>query len=197
MKKILTLAFCVLASAAPAAVIQFDLLGRAGPGLIAGNENGTVNGTPGTGGETGAGFSYDDVANIFTLNFAWTGLQGATIGTFGSATGFHIHGPVLGDPFLGNVSVLHNISNNTSAAPTTPSYTISNLVDGTGSVGGTISGLSPAMVSDLLAGRWYVNVHSGVNTGGEIRGNLVAIPEPSSALLGIASLGLVLRRRRS
>ena len=194
MKKLLSFCLLGIATSAPAAIIQFDLVGKAGVGLLAANENGTILGTPGSGGETGAGIFYDDVANVLTLNFSWTGLQGATAGTFGSATGFHIHGPVVGDPFLGNVSVLHNISSNTSAAPTTSSYTVSNLANGSGSVSGTISGLTSTMISDMLAGRWYVNVHSGLNGGGEIRGNMV--PEPSSAILGLTAIGFVLRRRR-
>ena len=49
------------------------------------------------------------------MNVGWFGLQGATVGSVGSATGFHIHGPVTtADPFLGNASVLHNIQNGDS-----------------------------------------------------------------------------------
>ena len=48
---------------------------------------------------------------------------------------------------------------------------------------------------------YYVNVHTSVNGGGEIRGNIVnpvAIPEPStcSALGGLVALGFVAGRRR-
>ncbi len=195
----------MVATLAPAAIVQFDLVGRVGAGLLAGNEvnadgtPATINGTPGTGGESGAGFSFDNVSRVFTINFSWTGLQGATAGTLGAATGFHIHGPVAAaNPQLGNAAVLHNISAGTSGGGTTPSYTIVNNANGTGNISGTISGITAAQETDLLAGRWYVNVHSGLNGGGEIRGNLVAVPEPSScALLGLAAAGIAARRRWS
>ena len=33
--------------------------------------------------------------------------------------------------------------------------------------------LTPAQVSDLMAGKWYANVHTAANKGGEIRGQLM------------------------
>jgi hypothetical protein len=33
--------------------------------------------------------------------------------------------------------------------------------------------LSDAQMSDLLAGKWYANIHTQANPGGELRGNLV------------------------
>ena len=32
--------------------------------------------------------------------------------------------------------------------------------------------LTPAQVADLMAGKWYVNVHTAANPGGEIRGQV-------------------------
>ena len=50
---------------------------------------------------------------------------------------------------------------------------------------------------NIFAGRSYINFHTTQFGGGEIRGTLVEVPEPSAALLvlGAASL-LTLRRRR-
>jgi hypothetical protein len=45
----------------------------------------------------------------------------------------------------------------------------------------------------LLSGLWYINIHSSVFPGGEIRGQVV--PEPGMAGLLLVGLGLVARRR--
>ena len=34
--------------------------------------------------------------------------------------------------------------------------------------------LTPAQIADLMAGKWYVNVHTAQNPGGEIRGQVLA-----------------------
>ena len=33
--------------------------------------------------------------------------------------------------------------------------------------------LTEAQAADLLAGKWYINVHTAANPGGEIRGQLI------------------------
>ena len=60
--------------------------------------------------------------------------------------------------------------------------------------------LSAPNETDLLAGTWYVNVHTSTFGGGEIRGQVAAtpVPEPTAPLLLLGGLGaLALRRRRS
>jgi hypothetical protein len=71
-----------------------------------------------------------------------------------------------------------------------------------GTTAGTFDGsvsLSAQNISDLNAGLYYVNVHSQAFGGGEIRGQITAVPEPSTIALGsVAAFGmLALRRRRA
>jgi len=67
--------------------------------------------------------------------------------------------------------------------------------------GGTAAGAEAALVAGAAAGEAYLNIHSTFAPGGEIRGFLVAIPEPGTMVLAIAALaGLFLaskiRQRR-
>jgi hypothetical protein len=62
--------------------------------------------------------------------------------------------------------------------------------------GGTVSDALNALIAGLDAGKAYFNIHTSTFGGGEIRGFLTAVPEPSAlALLGVA--GLVRARRRA
>lgn len=76
-------------------------------------------------------------------------------------------------------------------------------------VGGTISGkwdapegnntTFAAQLPNILAGRSYINFHTIRFGGGEVRGILVIVPEPSTVLLltsGLAGITLVTTRRK-
>ena len=173
---------------ARADIIEFDLLGKAGPGLLPGNENGTINGTPGTGGEIGSGIFFDNVSLQLTINVGWGSANGFTNLSEDASAG-HIHGPTASGgtaSFTENAGVAIGLSNlagwNASAS--------------SGGFSGTLT-LNSTQASQLMNGQFYINVHTAnVNPGGEIRGNLVAVPEPrtfASLLLGAGALALLRR----
>jgi hypothetical protein len=63
--------------------------------------------------------------------------------------------------------------------------------------GGTIAQAEAILIAGIEAGQSYFNIHTSINPGGEIRGQLLPVPEPASlALLGSALLAFVLIRRR-
>ncbi len=126
-------------------------------------------GTCGAGG-TGTGtavITFDDQTNLLSWNVSWSGMSGADFLA-------HFHGPALpGQP--AGVQVGIGI----------PSPRIGNAI------------LSAEQATDLLAGLWYVNIHSTTFNGGEIRGQVV--PEPATALLVVAGLigvSVSVRRRK-
>ena len=65
--------------------------------------------------------------------------------------------------------------------------------------GGTLESAEAALFSFMLEGRSYLNIHSSMFPGGEIRGFLQPIPEPATLLMlgaGIGGLAFKLKRRR-
>jgi hypothetical protein len=188
MKKLLSLAVLALATSAPAAVIQFDLIGTGGTGLLFTNEVGVASG--GTGGEILGGISFDNVTKLLTVNVAWGSANGFTNLT-GVATNAHIHGPTAspnGDGFTQIANVM---------IPLTSGGVVFNSSASAGSIQGTVTTpLTAPQESALMTGSTYLNVHTVANGGGEIRGFLVVVPEPASALAGMTAIGALALRRR-
>jgi hypothetical protein len=75
----------------------------------------------------------------------------------GTATLGHFHGPALAGANASPV-ITFNLINNGAV----------------GSATGTIT-LNDTQEADLLAGKWYSNIHTQANGGGEIRGQVSAV----------------------
>lgn len=61
--------------------------------------------------------------------------------------------------------------------PATTAQSVGVVLGFTGSVESPIQGeatVTPAQAADILAGKWYVNVHTARNPGGEIRAQVVS-----------------------
>lgn len=81
--------------------------------------------------------------NVLTWKVSFSGLTGP-------ATAGHFHGPAAAGS---NAGVVVPFSGTTSP------------LEGQAT-------LTPAQAADLLAGKWYANVHTAANKGGEIRGQM-------------------------
>lgn len=62
--------------------------------------------------------------------------------------------------------------------------------------GGTVGSAYNAFITGVQSGKSYFNIHTSFAGGGEIRGFLQFVPEPSSALLLLMGSSAVLLRRR-
>ena len=89
--------------------------------------------------------TFDPATKTLTWDINFNGLTGP-------ATMAHFHGPAAPGA---NAGVALMIGTN----PTSPAKGTATLTD--------------AQAADLQAGRWYINIHTAANRGGEIRGQVV------------------------
>lgn len=188
--------FCISLPSATAAVFQVEISPPAGAaanlgalifpgdhatGLSPQNESNKPV-TAATGGVFGP-MTYDTISRMLALDFA-----------YGSAFGF----VDLGSNWNGGVHIHGNGSttaqfpaNNTNAGITVDLGGLG-LHTASGTRSGRVAGnvtLTPTQHDWLLDNKLYLNVHSQTNGGGEVRGQLVLVPEPATLVL--AGMGLV------
>ena len=185
--KLLIAAFC-LAAVAPASVIVYSA------SLSGANEN-PPNASTATG---SALFTVDDVAHLITMSIVFSGLTS-------NDTAAHIHccttvpGGTAGvattiPAFAGfPLNVTSGSYNNVTLDLTSASFYNPNFVNNNG---GTTASAEAVLLAGMAAGRTYFNIHTNNIPGGEIRGFLVAVPEPGTFVLaGLALAGVAMRRR--
>lgn len=138
---------------------------------LAGTDQVPPNASPGTG---FGSMSYDDVTNQLDWNITFSDLVAG-------ATAAHFHGPAAPGT---NAPIQVPIPLGTSSGMT------SGLLTGSAT-------LTDVQEAQLLSDLWYVNIHSSVFPGGEIRGQAQVVPLPAAAWLLVSGLsGLTLTRVR-
>ena len=156
------------------------------------------NASPGTGSAT---VTIDTVANTMSVSVTFSGLLGTT-------TASHIHAATA-TPLTGTAGVATQVPTFSGFPLGVTSGSYSNLFDLLSAStynpafvtanGGTAAGAEAALVSAIASGKAYLNIHTTQVPSGEIRGFLVAVPEPAAwmlMLVGFGAIGLELRRRR-
>jgi hypothetical protein len=150
---------------------------------------------------TGEGvLRYDTATGELAYEISWRGLEGGL-------TKLHVHGPA--DPQASNPNHLFEIFNTLQEIEDAGVDRFADTVFGSiqlerGAAActdepGMATEAAPGALPCFLEERAYVNVHTEVDPTGEIRGNLLLVPEPRGWLSGLSALLAVAygRRRRA
>jgi len=178
------------------AVCSAPVLADSYSATLTGSQEATPNASPAIG---AAIVTFDVTSHTLTVGTVFTDL-------LGTVTAAHIH-CCIAPPGTAGVATMvptftafpsgvtegtYLMSFDTSLASTWNATFIANN-------GGTTAGAEAALLAGLDAGMAYLNIHTTLYPGGEIRGFLVPVPEPATAmmlLLGVPlALGMARRRR--
>ena len=194
MKKTINLIGLVLAVLMLSAVARADQL--VFTTTLTGAQEVPPSGSPGIG---SALVTLDTLTNQFTVNVSFAGLVSPTIAS-------HIHccaGPGVnamvatavptfpGFPLGVTTGTYLMTFDLTLASTCNPAFITAH--------GRTVAGAQAAFIAGLTSGQTYLNIHTSMFPGGEIRGQLQAVPEPASLLLlttGIVAAAGTLRKYR-
>jgi len=163
---------------------------------LTGSQEVPPNASPGIG---TALVTVDTVTNLMTVNASFAGLLSPT-------TASHIH-CCTGPGFNAGVATAVPSFPGFPLGATTGTYlqtfdlTLASTYNSAfiTANGGTVAGAQAAFIAGLLSGQAYFNIHTTQFPGGEIRGQLQAVPEPATLFLlatGIMGAAGALRKRR-
>jgi hypothetical protein len=182
-------ALCLLATQASASIVIYD--------ATLGDFENPATGSPGTG---FAIVTIDTALQTMEVNVTFSGLTSGNTASHihcciapGGNTGVATTTPTFtGFPSGVTSGTYDHIFDLTNATSYNPAFVTAN--------GGIVANAEATLLAGLDAGNAYLNIHTTNFGGGEIRGFLHAVPEPSTwamLLLGFAGIGFMAYRRKS